>query len=191
MITSFRVPQDKIGLYSGLGEGIMMLVEAANATNWARLGNKYGRRPCILWGFSVTAIAMPILGFGGSVWQIVLARALSEYEFKASSCFCTLSPSDGLDLFSGSESWRCSSQDLCSRARSSHQPGLDLLHNVPCIQLWFPTRHFSRRRARSSVWETTLVVGWYERDLETGPLCITVLGGRCLVSGMRFRAKQC
>ena len=79
MITSFHVPQDKIGLYSGLGEGMMMLVEAANATNWARLGDKYGRRPCIVLGFCVTVAAMPMLAFSGSVWQVVLARGISQY----------------------------------------------------------------------------------------------------------------
>jgi len=79
MITSFHVPSDKIGLYSGLGEGIMMLVEAANATNWARLGNKYGRRPCIILGFTVTVLAMPMLAFSGSVWQLVIARGISQY----------------------------------------------------------------------------------------------------------------
>ena len=78
MITSFNVPPDKIGLYSGLGEGVMMLVEAANATNWAKLGDKYGRRPCIIIGFSVTVAALPFLAFSRSVWQVVLARAVSE-----------------------------------------------------------------------------------------------------------------
>ena len=78
MITSFDVPPDKIGLYSGLGEGVMMLVEAAGATTWARLGDKYGRRPCIIIGFSVTVMAMPVLAFSRSVTQVVLARAISE-----------------------------------------------------------------------------------------------------------------
>jgi MFS family permease len=82
MITSFDVPADKIGLYSGLGEGVMMLVEACMATTWARLADSKGRRKCLLWGFSVTAIAMPMLGFSTSVWQVVVCRALREsYSF--------------------------------------------------------------------------------------------------------------
>ena len=80
MITSFRVPQDKIGLYSGIGEGIMMLVEAANATNWAKAANKYGRKPCITFGFCVTVIAMPLLAFSGNVGQLIIARGISEHS---------------------------------------------------------------------------------------------------------------
>lgn len=79
MITSFGVAEDRIGLYSGFGEGVMMLVEACMATTWARLADKKGRRWCMLWGFSVTIIAMPFLGFSKAVWQVVLCRALREY----------------------------------------------------------------------------------------------------------------
>lgn len=78
MITSFNVPEDKIGLYSGLGEGVMMLVEACMATTWARLADKRGRRWAILYGFSITLVAMPLLGFSKAVWHVVLCRAMRE-----------------------------------------------------------------------------------------------------------------
>lgn len=90
MITSFNVPQDRIGLYGGMAEGIMMLVEAACATTWARLADKYGRRPCLLLGFGLPVLAMAALGFAGAVWQVILFRALRESrlsaKFKATIC---------------------------------------------------------------------------------------------------------
>lgn len=79
MITSFQVPQSEIGLYSGIGEGVMMLVEAAMATTWAQLADRYGRRQCLLAGFTVTVLATPMLGFSGHVWQVIVWRALREY----------------------------------------------------------------------------------------------------------------
>lgn len=75
MVTSFGVPSDKIGLYAGLGEGVMMLVEAIAAPTWARLADTYGRRWALIMGFTVCAFACPLVGFSGAVWQIVLWRA--------------------------------------------------------------------------------------------------------------------
>lgn len=79
MVTSFGVPSDKIGLYAGLGEGVMMLVEALAAPIWARLADTYGRRWALIVGFSVCAFACPMVGFSGAVWQIVLWRACREF----------------------------------------------------------------------------------------------------------------
>lgn len=79
MVTSFNVPTDKIGLYAGLGEGVMMLVEAMAAPTWSRLADQYGRRPCLIAGFAVCLFACPLVGFSGAVWQLVLWRACCEF----------------------------------------------------------------------------------------------------------------
>ncbi|RSH91750.1 hypothetical protein EHS25_009119 [Saitozyma podzolica] len=75
MVTSFGVAPDRIGLYSGLGEGALMLVEAIVATTWARLSDKYGRRPCMLYGCAVCFVAAGMTGFSRGVWQLVFWRA--------------------------------------------------------------------------------------------------------------------
>jgi hypothetical protein len=81
MVTSFGVPPDKIGLYAGLGEGVMMLVEAVAAPVWARVADGWGRRNALIAGFAICAIVCPLVGFSGAVWQIVLWRACRESPF--------------------------------------------------------------------------------------------------------------
>ncbi|CAD6573943.1 MAG: hypothetical protein TREMPRED_000968 [Tremellales sp. Tagirdzhanova-0007] len=76
MIVSFDVPQDRVGLYAGLCEGVLMLVEAVVATTWAAAADKYGRRPCMIWGFLATLGAGPMVGFSTSVWQVIFWRSL-------------------------------------------------------------------------------------------------------------------
>lgn len=78
MITSFNVPQDRIGFYAGLGEGVLMLVEAVVATTWAKLADKWGRKPCIVWGQAVALFAAGMVGFSTKVWHVVFWRALRE-----------------------------------------------------------------------------------------------------------------
>ncbi|ORY33522.1 major facilitator superfamily domain-containing protein [Naematelia encephala] len=76
MITSFDVPRERIGLYSGLGEGSLMLTEACLATTWAKIADKYGRRPAMLWGFFGVVLAAPMVGFSKSVWAVIFWRGL-------------------------------------------------------------------------------------------------------------------
>ena len=80
MITSFNVPANRIGLWAGVSEGTLMLVEAFFATTWARLGDKYGRKPCLVFGFLATVWGAGLVGFSTSVWQIILWRAVREYQ---------------------------------------------------------------------------------------------------------------
>ena len=75
MVTSFDVPQDSIGFYAGLGEGILMLVEALLATTWANLADRFGRKPCLVWGQAVAMFAAGMMGFSTSVWQVIFWRA--------------------------------------------------------------------------------------------------------------------
>ena len=150
MVTSFNVPSDKIGLYSGLGEGVMMLVEAANATNWAKLGDKYGRRPCILIGFSVTVLGLPILAFSSSVTQIVLARAISMFLRILFSADIVLS---------GVEPRWCACQDTSWGTRASDESRSHLFHHVPILLMRVSHRNFSRWRVGSFLRKIT-VVAW-------------------------------
>lgn len=78
MITSFNVAQDRIGLYAGLGEGTLMLVEAVVAPVWAKLADKYGRRPCMLGGFGILLASNAMVGFCSQVWQVIFWRAVCE-----------------------------------------------------------------------------------------------------------------
>lgn len=78
MVTSFDVPRDQIGFYAGFGEGVLMLVEAAMATTWARLADRWGRRPCMLWGQIFAIFAAGMVGFSTKVWHIVFWRAVRE-----------------------------------------------------------------------------------------------------------------
>lgn len=78
MITSFDVAPDRIGLYAGLGEGVLMLTEAMAATTWARLADRYGRRPCMLLGFMGSVGAAAAVGFSKGVWSVVLWRAICK-----------------------------------------------------------------------------------------------------------------
>jgi hypothetical protein len=80
MLTSFRPPiaPDMIGLYAGLGEGVMMLVEAVCSTFWARAADKYGRRGCLIYGFSVTVLGSLAIGWSRGVATIIVFRSLRE-----------------------------------------------------------------------------------------------------------------
>ena len=84
MIVSFDVPQDRVGLYAGLCEGVLMLVEAVVATTWAAAADKYGRRPCMIWGFLATLGAGPMVGFSTSVWQVIFWRSLCASPIRKS-----------------------------------------------------------------------------------------------------------
>ena len=79
MITSFDVPHDRIGLYAGLGEGALMIVEAIMAPMWAKLADKYGRRPAMLWGFLGCIIPATLVGFSSRPWHVILWRALCKW----------------------------------------------------------------------------------------------------------------
>jgi MFS family permease len=80
MITSFQVDPSRIGLYTGMAEGTLMIFEAVCAPIWARLSDRYGRRPCLLWGFSICILAAAMLGFSTKVWHVILWRSLCESE---------------------------------------------------------------------------------------------------------------
>jgi MFS family permease len=108
MVTSFDVPRDQIGFYAGFGEGVLMLVEAAMATTWAKLADRWGRRPCMLWGQLFAILAAGMVGFSTKVWHVVFWRAVREsarsrYEEVSDSLLVGLSPAGVLNKILASE----------------------------------------------------------------------------------------
>ena len=80
MLTSFQPPlaPDMIGLYAGLGEGVMMLVEAVCSPFWARAADTYGRRVCLIYGFGVTVLGSVAIGWSRGVASIIVFRSIRE-----------------------------------------------------------------------------------------------------------------
>ncbi|WVQ84325.1 hypothetical protein IAT38_006477 [Cryptococcus sp. DSM 104549] len=70
------VPPERIGLYAGMAEGSLMVTEALLATTWAKVGDRWGRKRCLVWGTVVVTSCMGMVGFGKSVWWIIFWRAM-------------------------------------------------------------------------------------------------------------------
>lgn len=97
MITSFGTEPGRIGLYAGLAEGAMMVVEAIFAPAWARLADRYGSRPLIILGTLGCIFPACMVGFSTKVWYIILWRGLREYRIimsraSADACVVGCSP---------------------------------------------------------------------------------------------------
>lgn len=82
MMTSFNVSADRVGLYTGLGEGCLMAVEAASAPVWAKLADKYGRKPTLVWGFLLCVIPAAMTGFSTRPWHVMLWRGLCRWSHR-------------------------------------------------------------------------------------------------------------
>ncbi|ORX40689.1 major facilitator superfamily domain-containing protein [Kockovaella imperatae] len=76
LVTSFNVPQDKIGLYSGLAEGSMMMMEAVAAPFWAKAADRYGRRAAMNFGYASSILPALMFGFCSGPWQLLFWRTL-------------------------------------------------------------------------------------------------------------------
>lgn len=87
MVTSFNVAQQRIGLYAGLGEGVLMLTEAAAAPLWAMISDRYGRRPTMVWSFGLCVIPMCLLGFSTKPWHIVVSRGACQWLMLSESSY--------------------------------------------------------------------------------------------------------
>ncbi|OCF39176.1 hypothetical protein I317_07036 [Kwoniella heveanensis CBS 569] len=77
-ITSLGTPLDVIGLYAGMAEAGLMITQAAMAPVWAWLADRYGRKRCVMYGFTGTVMSASMTGFGRSVWWIIFWRAMCE-----------------------------------------------------------------------------------------------------------------
>ena len=63
-------------LVVGLLISAFSLAQLACAPAWGRFSDRYGRRPAILAGLSITAVAYVVFAFAGSVWLLLLSRAV-------------------------------------------------------------------------------------------------------------------
>ncbi|WVQ80752.1 hypothetical protein IAT38_002857 [Cryptococcus sp. DSM 104549] len=75
-ITVLGAAPSKIGLYAGVAEGALMLIEAVFALSWARLSDRYGRKRTWIGGFVFTVWCSAMVGFGKSVGWIIFWRAM-------------------------------------------------------------------------------------------------------------------
>jgi MFS family permease len=77
-LLSLNVNPTRVGLYAGTAEGCLMLSEAVTAPVWAKLADRYGRRPVLIWGFAISVFPAMLVGFSTEVWHIILLRALGK-----------------------------------------------------------------------------------------------------------------
>nr|GAT59622.1 predicted protein [Mycena chlorophos] len=69
----------KVGLYSGLVESTFAITQTLTSYSWARLSDRIGRRPIILFGASGLACVTLLLGFCQSFAQIIAVRAVAGF----------------------------------------------------------------------------------------------------------------
>jgi multidrug resistance protein len=63
-------------LVVGLLISAFSLAQLACAPAWGRFSDRYGRRPAILAGLSITAVAYVLFAFAGNVWLLLLSRVV-------------------------------------------------------------------------------------------------------------------
>lgn len=56
-----------------------MVTEALLAPVWAKVGPRIGKFRCIQIGSICSVVAVTIMGFSSSPWQVILCRFCSEY----------------------------------------------------------------------------------------------------------------
>jgi multidrug resistance protein len=66
-------------LVVGLLISAFSLAQLACAPAWGRFSDRYGRRPAILAGLSITAVAYVVFAFAGSVWLLLLSRVVQGF----------------------------------------------------------------------------------------------------------------
>ena len=144
MVTSFDVPRDQIGFYAGFGEGVLMLVEAAMATTWAKLADRWGRRPCMIWGQLFAILAAGMVGFSTKVWHVVFWRAVCKSVRQITK--------QSLMNSGPYPSW-CAEQDPGFRDIEPFKPKSDIFHLLTQLFSRHVGGHVSRRTAGSSIRE--------------------------------------
>lgn len=63
-------------LVVGLLISAFSLAQLACAPAWGRFSDRYGRRPAILAGLAITAVAYVVFAFAGNVWLLLLSRVV-------------------------------------------------------------------------------------------------------------------
>ncbi|KIM87578.1 hypothetical protein PILCRDRAFT_815139 [Piloderma croceum F 1598] len=78
-ISSLHVTDDpkRIGFYSGLVESVFAIFQLLSIYNLAKLSDKVGRRPVILFGITGIAVTTVLFGLSKSLPMMLIARALA------------------------------------------------------------------------------------------------------------------
>ncbi|WWD10081.1 hypothetical protein V865_008214 [Kwoniella europaea PYCC6329] len=68
---------DRIGFYSGLVESVFAFVQFFTVYHWAKLSDKIGRKPVILFGLIGVVVSGSLFGLATSFWMMIAFRCLS------------------------------------------------------------------------------------------------------------------
>ncbi len=77
MVEDFGVSEQNNATYVGLLASTFFFCQFATSVLWGAASDKYGRRPCLLWGVALNGVAMIQFGFASTYGQAVLGRALA------------------------------------------------------------------------------------------------------------------
>ncbi|KAH6918730.1 major facilitator superfamily domain-containing protein [Coprinopsis sp. MPI-PUGE-AT-0042] len=79
LLTNLHLVQDssQIGFYSGLVESTFAFFQLISIYEWAKISERCGRRPVVIWGTFGLALATATFGLAQNLWTILLSRALA------------------------------------------------------------------------------------------------------------------
>lgn len=77
MVEDFGISDQYNATYVGLLASTFFFCQFATSILWGAASDKYGRRPCLLWGVALNGLAMMQFGFASSFGLAVLGRALA------------------------------------------------------------------------------------------------------------------
>jgi MFS family permease len=72
-----RLPQHKVGFYSGLIESAASVAEVATLAIWCRLSDNIGRKPALVLSMLGLAVGPALFGLSGSIAEMMLFRLLT------------------------------------------------------------------------------------------------------------------
>nr|XP_019013583.1 uncharacterized protein I206_01653 [Kwoniella pini CBS 10737]OCF52364.1 hypothetical protein I206_01653 [Kwoniella pini CBS 10737] len=68
---------DRVGFYSGLVESVFAFVQFFTVYHWAKLSDRIGRKPVILFGLTGVVISGSLFGLSTSFWMMIVFRCLT------------------------------------------------------------------------------------------------------------------
>ena len=77
MVEDFGISEQYNATFVGLLASTFFFCQFATSILWGAASDKYGRRPCLLWGVALNGLAMVQFGFSSSFGLAVLGRALA------------------------------------------------------------------------------------------------------------------
>ena len=67
-------------LLVGLLVSAFSIAQLLSAPGWGRLSDRVGRRPALVSGLIISAIAYAVFAFAGSVWLLLVSRLVQDLE---------------------------------------------------------------------------------------------------------------